>query len=402
MLIDLDRFKDINDTFGHHVGDHVLCEVARRIAQSLRPQDDVARLGGDEFAVHLSSGDPVAAQRVAERLLDAIGEPVVLDGVDLEVGASIGIAIAPDHGRSFDELMRHADVAMYRAKAEHRGVLLTRPSTTTTTRTGCCSSTSSAERSRPTARCALPTPGGSDELPGGGDGSVGSLATSRTRPGVSGCVHTHRGTDGSVARADAGRPAPALADLVTWRKRTPDLRVAVNLSAHDLLDEELPNDVAALVSEAGVEAHALELEITETAAMSDPQRALQVLHGLRRMGIALAIDDYGVDQVSLGYLRSLRVAMLKIDRSFLMALDEPGNQAIVRSTVQLGRSLGLQVVAEGVESEATFDFLQSIGCDAAQGYWLARPVPATAAVAVATQVGKRLSGRLDAAVAPAP
>ena len=394
LLLDLDRFKEVNDTLGHHVGDDLLRCVAARFAAELGGVGHLARLGGDEFAVLLPGvRDGAAAQAVAERLLDAARRSFPLDGVTLEIDASIGLVVAPAHGRSSADLLRRADIAMYAAKAEHAGV---------------AAYSSGLDEADP-ARLALygdlrrAIASGELVLHYQPKASVRSGRVS----GVEALVRWQHSTRGLLAPADfldiaeqTGLIRPltacvldrALADTRRWQDAGLVLAVAVNLSARSLLDAELPDQVADLLDRHGLPPAALELEITEGAAMSDPGRALAVLHRLRDLGVGLSVDDYGTGHASLAYLSRLPVTALKIDRSFVARMDdEADSRTIVRSTIDLARNLGLQVVAEGVETAAAWRHLAALGCDQAQGYWLARPTPPEQVSAVIDELLDRLA-----------
>ena len=381
LLIDLDRFKEINDSLGHHVGDAVLQRIGPRLAGVLRETDVIARLGGDEFAVLLPGlPDGGHAAMTAGRLARALEEPLSIDQVDddllLDVEASIGIALYPRDGRDVATLMQRADVAMYMAKDLHSGVELY-----------------SEEQDRHSA----------DQLRLLGDMrralAAGDLVlhyqprTDLTTGRIEGVEALMRWTHprlGSIA-PDVFIPLAertglihaltqhairtALAQQRAWAKQGLDLTVAVNLSRRNLVDATFPERVRELLDEAGVPASRLELEITESAIMADPTRAIRVLRELCDMDIRLALDDFGVGQSSLAYLKRLPVSDIKIDRSFVMGMVEDESDAvIVQSTIELGRNLGKRVVAEGVETQAAHDALVSMGCDLAQGFLMSRPI----------------------------
>ncbi|WP_346621944.1 EAL domain-containing protein [Blastococcus montanus] len=377
LLMDLDRFKEVNDALGHHVGDALLRSVADRLAAQLREETVLARLGGDEFVVLLRGCGAGEAVQVAERALEAIRRPFPVDGLTLEVDGSCGIAV---HGGSAADLLRHADVAMYAAKADHLGTAVYRPSLDADA-PGQLSMFGDLRRAIREG-----------ELVVHYQPRV-ALADGRVR-GVEALVrwqHPERGLvppsefiplaeqTGLVRPLTEAVLGQALADCRRWRADGLPLTVAVNLSARSLLDIGLADRVAESLREHGVPASCLELEITESAAMKDPARALQVLHRLRELGVELSVDDYGTGQASLAYLTRLPVGTLKVDRSFVQTMElDASDRTIVRSTIDLAHSLGLRVVAEGVETRATWDDLARLGCDDAQGFWLARPLPAAA------------------------
>ncbi|WP_217912924.1 putative bifunctional diguanylate cyclase/phosphodiesterase [Miltoncostaea marina] len=379
MLIDLDRFKEVNDTLGHRAGDVVLDETARRLRGALRDSDTIARLGGDEFAVLLPDVPDVgAAERVAAVLSEAIAHPVVVDGLQLDTEASIGITLYPDHGADVATLQRRADVAMYTAKAESL------PYATYGDEQDEYSPERLAlvgELRRAIERDELVVhyQPKVDLLTGG---LVGAEALVRWQHPVRGLlapgefipVAEHTALIRPLTRYVLDR---ALADCRRWEAAGRALPVAVNISARNLLDTGFADLVADSLERSGVPAGRLELELTETALMENPARALDVLLRLGGLGVVLSIDDFGVGYTSLNQLKRLPISVLKIDRSFVNNMDaHPADELIVRSTVDLGHNLGLQVVAEGIESQEVQDALRGIGCDVGQGFHTGRPVPA--------------------------
>ncbi|WP_245177186.1 EAL domain-containing protein [Geodermatophilus sp. DF01_2] len=391
VMLDLDRFKEVNDTLGHAVGDALLRAVADRLAGELRQDDVLARLGGDEFVVLLRGAAPDAVHRSTGRLLDALRLPFEVDGLALEVDGSLGVATS---GADPAELLRAADVAMYAAKADRRGVVVHSPE---------------LDRHDPAQLRVF-----GDLRRGIRDGELrvhyqpkAALLDGQVR-GVEALVrweHPERGLlppaefIGLAEATGLIRPltdvvlARALADCRRWRAEGRALTVAVNLSARVLLDTALPERIAGLLSDHDLPAACLELEVTESAAMQDPTQALDVLHRLRALGVTLSVDDYGTGHASLSYLSRLPVSTLKIDRSFVstMELDDDG-QVIVRSTIELAHALGLRVVAEGVETRRTWERLVAFGCDEAQGYWLGRPGPAEEVVAQVAAIESSTTG----------
>ena len=378
MIMDLDRFKEVNDTLGHASGDELLKQVGLRLRDSLRESDTVARLGGDEFGILLPKVlDAEAAVAVARKLRTTLEEPMTIHGLALQMEASIGIALFPDHGSDVQGLLQRADVAMYVAKEQ----------------SGCEVYTSERDEYSPD-RLTLLT-----ELRRAIDrGQLGlhyqpkaELRTGEIH-GVEALVrwnHPERGTilpDEFIPPAQkTGVIAPltmfvldeALRQCRTWALQGLELCVAVNLSTRNLLDVHLPDTVGQLLTRWEVPPRLLELEITESTILADPVRAMQILSRLDEMGVRLAIDDFGTGYSSLAYLKRLPVDELKIDKSFILGMEESENDAvIVRSTIDLGRNLGLRVVAEGVETQAAWNHLVALGCDVAQGYFLSRPAPA--------------------------
>ena len=382
LLVDLDRFKEINDTLGHETGDELLQQVGHRIGEQLAAtglggSGLVARLGGDEFAALLRDvGD--AATEVAARLLDALHHPFEVGGIELAVEASIGLAWAPDHGDEAGTLMRHADVAMYDAK-EHRGTYAVYDSSSDASGLGRITLLNELRQALDEDQLVLHYQP-KEELSDGSIRSVEALVRWR---------HPERGVvppseflplverTGLVSALTTRVLDEAVRQLRRWSDEGRDLAVSVNLSARNLVDHGLPDLVAARLAAHGVDPRRLEVEVTETNAMTDPARAAEVLRRLAALGVSVSVDDYGTGYSSLSYLRSLPVDTLKIDRSFVTSmLADEGNAVIVRSTIELAHNLGLRVVAEGVEDEATREALAMLGCHQAQGYYLSRPVPA--------------------------
>jgi diguanylate cyclase (GGDEF)-like protein len=378
LMIDLDRFKEINDSFGHSVGDDLLCLVGPRLERTLQPGDLLARMGGDEFAVLLPDAGANRAQEVAEELGAALRDAFVLDGMPLHVDASIGIALCPDHGRDRSLLLARADTAMYVAKRARHGFEIWAPDGTP------------ASRDRLETLEQLRTALDDDQL----DVHYQPKLELRTGAviGVEALVrwnHPERGLlypdvflplaeqAGLMRRLALRVLERSLHDLRAWRTAGLDLSVAVNLSVSNLQDVALPEQVEMLLDAFAVPADSLILEITEDVLMADAARSQQVMAGLRGLGVRLSIDDYGTGYSSLSYLRALPVDELKLDRSFVSQLtSDERAAAIVRSTLQLSVDLGMSMVVEGVEDAATLAALRAWGCDYAQGYHIARPMPA--------------------------
>jgi diguanylate cyclase (GGDEF)-like protein len=379
MLLDLDRFKDVNDNLGHRYGDLLLQQVGPRLRDAVRESDTVARLGGDEFAMLLPGVGEDAVAQVAAKIVEALERPFVVDGATIDVGASVGAACYPGHGDDVDTLLQHADTAMYLAKEagsgwelydrQHEG-----------RRSGKLALAAELRRALERGELVLHYQPKAD-LHSGRVTSVEALVRwQHPARGVLGPmefipVAEQTGLIGPLTRWVLGE---ALGQCAAWRDQGLDLSVAVNLSARNLLDSRLPDDVAGMLGRNRLGAASLELEITEGAIMTDPVRARTVLERLSTMGIRLAIDDFGVGHSSLAYLGRLPVDEIKIDRSFVMGMGEDrGDAVIVRSTIDLGRNLGLEVVAEGVETNEAWEQLAKLGCDRAQGYFLTRPLPAS-------------------------
>jgi diguanylate cyclase (GGDEF)-like protein len=381
LLMDLDGFKVVNDTLGHVTGDAVLREVGRRLTSFSGPQSLVGRLGGDEFAVLLcSASDHLDVEATTHQVMSTINQPLAVEGLMLDIRASMGVAVAPRHGRSREatNLLRHADVAMYLAKEAGGGVRYYDPSEDRSTLRRLTLATE--------LRRAL------DE-----DGldlwyqPVVELETGE----VLGCEallrwnHEKFGPISPVefipVAENAGLIDPltwwvletALSQLKTWRELVPGLGVAVNLSAKSLTGTKVYDRVERSLQRAGMKPGALTLELTESSMAIDPESSQRAMQSLQELGVRLSIDDYGTGFSSLSRLKHLPFNELKIDRSFVKEMiRDKGDEAIVRSTIELARSLGRTVTAEGVEDKATLDRLASLGCQAAQGYYLARPLPA--------------------------
>jgi diguanylate cyclase (GGDEF)-like protein len=368
-IVDLDRFKEVNDTLGHRSGDEVLVEIGRRLRETVGPADTVARLGGDEFGIVLADGTNANAALLAIR--EVIGAELTVGALPLSVESSIGFVLAPEDGHDVDALLQRADVAMYLAKARHTGVA---------------------------HYDAL-----EDHYDASNLGLIGEL-----RPAIASeqlVLHYQpKATvlDGGVESVEAlvrwqhpahGLMLPArflprveqtdvIHELTAWVLRRALLDVvdlgvgvAVNVSARDLSRRDFADRVRGILHDVGVAPERLTLEITETAILVDPARAAEVLGELEDAGVRVSIDDFGQGQTSLGYLSVLPVHELKVDRQFVDdMLTNHAHGAIVRSIIDLGHNLGMQVVAEGVERQDVLDALRLAGCDTAQGFLLARPM----------------------------
>ncbi len=381
LLIDLDRFKEVNDTFGHHYGDELLRQVGPRLTKALREVDTVARLGGDEFAVLLPNvGSLDEAAAVAGRLQAVLQAPFRVEGVDLDVEASVGVVISGQHGTDATTLLQRADIAMYVAKSQSRGVVAYNPDT---------DGHSPAKLAllgdlrRALERGELVLHYQPKISVSTGD-VIGAEALVRWQHPERGLVYPddfipmaeHTGLIGPLTRHVLDL---ALTQARTWADAGRPLTVSVNLSARNLLDERLPDMVAELLAAHAVPAPLLELEVTESALMTEPARAQRLLEQLSALGVRISLDDFGAGYTSLGQLKTLPISELKIDRSFVMTITEDTSDAlIVRSVVDLGHNLGLTIVAEGVETQQALAALSGFGCDVAQGYHLSRPIPVKA------------------------
>jgi len=380
MLIDLDRFKEVNDTLGHHSGDLLLQEVAERLRRTLRKNDTVARLGGDEFGVIGSDlCDDAVARTIADKLREELAQPIVIGGLAIEVEASVGIAIFPEHGEDVETLIRHADVSMYVSKNTHTPIVyapgydhhsFARLALIGELRRA-LDGNELVVHYQPQAKVATGEVGKVEALVRWQHPQHGLLGPDQFIP-----LAEQTGLIRSLTRhvLDA-----ALAQCRAWRDEGRQLGVAVNITSRELIDLHFPDEVAGLLAKWAVEPAQLELEITETTIMTDLPRTRSILTRLRELGVRLAIDDFGSGHSSLGYLKRLPIDVLKIDKSFVKQMGEdPGDAAIVRSAIDVGHSLGLEVVAEGVEDEQAKRRLEELGCDAFQGYYLGRPQVASA------------------------
>lgn len=380
LLLDLDRFRTVNDALGHAAGDRLLVEVGRRLADSVPNHDLVVRWGGDEFAVLATRVDsPAAARRIATHLAETLGAPFAMDGLPVGVSASIGIAVQPDPDTDGTALLRQAEAAMYDAK--QRGAQM-------------------ALYTRETEAPDLALLADLRAALASGDPDRGimlfyqpqiAIATGQV-VGVEALLrwrHPERGMVGPQAMLRVAEHTPVMrmltshvlhlvvAQLAAWRASGRALRASANVSVRDLHTPGIAGEIDDLLHRYGVPPDLLQLEITESALTADPHRVLDTITRLNRIGVAISLDDFGTGYSSLQHLRRLPIAEVKVDRSFVLGMaGDPDDAAIVRSVVELGCSLGLRVVAEGVEDERTWRLLAGLGCHAAQGWFHARPMPA--------------------------
>ena len=379
MLLDLDRFKEVNDTLGHHFGDELLRDLGPRLAEAIGPEGLVARLGGDEFAVLPSewTSDTDELEAIAGRLIGCVQQPVVVDEMTLEVGVSIGVARFPRDGEDPHSLLRSADVAMYAAKEAHSGckVYAAALDRHSVRRLSVLSEFRRALDSdeivvfyQPIMYMDGARVHGAEALVRWQHPELGLLPPSDFIP-----IVEQTGLIGPLTKHVLER---AVAECTQWRRAGRELTVSVNLSVRNLLDPEVPALIGDLLAVYGLAPEALQLEITESMLMSDPDRSLVTLTRLAQLGVGLSVDDYGTGYSSLANLRRLPIDELKIDRSFVSPmLSDESDLIIVRSTINLGHDLGLKVVAEGVEDEATLTRLEGLNCDFAQGYHFSKPLP---------------------------
>lgn len=380
LLLDVDRFKEINDSLGHDVGDLLLAQAGDRISRCVRAGDLLARLGGDEFAILLDGAGREQSETVAAKLRAALAQPFTLEGLALQIKVSVGIVLFPEDGNDLKVLMRKADMAMYKAKQSRSGhhVYVS----------GEDSSGEGRLRTLQELRIAL----AGDQLVLHYQPKIDTI-TGEVE-GVEALVrwnHPNRGLlypdsflllteeAGLMSELTNQVLAMALDQAAIWHSRENPLTVAVNLSASALIDAELPERIQAMIEARSLPASALMVEITEEFLMPDVGRAKDVLSRLHESGVRIAIDDFGTGYSSLSYLRDLPVNELKLDRSFIVPMSEdPRAAALVASTINLAHSLGLRVVAEGVESTLALDQLASYGCDQVQGFQILGPVPSAA------------------------
>jgi diguanylate cyclase (GGDEF)-like protein len=378
MIIDLDDFKAINDTLGHESGDIVLRELAPRLADAVGADGMLARLGGDEFAVVLRVASEDEAVEAAKRMLASLDRPMLLDTLALHVAGSVGIACCPQHGRTVRELLRHADIALYTAKNsddahalyadEQDEYSLDRLALAAQLRRG-------LERGEVIVHYQL-------KAPLANTGACGVEALARWNHPQLGQITP----EGFIPLAEQTGLIKPLTDRVleaaveqcdAWRRQGIDVRVSVNISTRCLLDHDLPASIRSLLNRFQLPSRLLQLEITESRIVADVGRARAVLEDLRSTGVTIAIDDFGTGFSSLSQLQQLPVDEIKIDRSFVQNMEtEESDAVLVRSIIELGRSLGLRVTAEGVESESVKRALRGLGCDFVQGFHIGRPVAA--------------------------
>ncbi|MGA8117766.1 MAG: EAL domain-containing protein [Actinocatenispora sp.] len=385
LVLDLDRFKEVNDALGHGVGDRLLVEAGRRLRARLPEDVLVARLGGDEFAVVCSEvSDLEMARSFAEQVAAELAGPVHLDGMPLEVASSIGVAVHPLHGNDFEELLQHADVAMYEAKSRNDSVAVYAPE----------SDHNSAARLSLLGdlRRTLEHPDRPEM------GELGVFYQPQVEVdsgevvGVEALLRWRHPEHGMVGPDEVIRAAEhtavmrlltfrvideVITQLARWKATGLELRAAINVSVRDLHTPDLVDYLSGRLDRHGILPAQIELEITEGALMADPRRVLATVRQLDRLGVALSLDDFGTGYSSMLHLRRLPLSEVKIDRSFVIGMgSDDDDAAIVRSIIDLAGALGLRVVAEGVEDERTWRRLSALGCQIAQGWYYARPMPA--------------------------
>jgi diguanylate cyclase (GGDEF)-like protein len=384
LHIDLDRFKEVNDLFGHHAGDRLLRQIGPRLATALRPGDFLARIDGDEFGLLLAGVDETTAVLIAGRVRDTLATPFVLGDDVQQVAGSVGLALWPAHADNAHGLIQCADSAMSSAKIHRGDVAVYDPVHGAEGR----NRLALARQLRPALEAGQFVLHYQPKVDIRSGTVVGVEALVRWQHPRLGLLYPDAFLSiaeqtGSLGLLTEIVLAGALAQGVRWQHDGLDLSVAVNLSASSLTDADLVANIAAALTTEGFPANRLTLEITESALMADRERALATLRAIRGLGITLSVDDYGTGFSSLTYLRDLPVQELKIDRTFVTHVaDDRSDAAIVKSTIDLAHSLGLDVVAEGIEDSRALAMLDQYGCDLAQGYYLGRPVAASELTAV--------------------
>jgi diguanylate cyclase (GGDEF)-like protein len=382
LFIDLDHFKTINDSLGHEVGDQMLRQVASRLSQCMRKSDFLARLGGDEFLMALSGVKRAQdAAQVAQKIVASIARPYEVGTQVLHTSCSIGISIYPNDGQDVQTLMRNADMAMYHAKERGRNHYQFFSPDLDARAAERLSLGNALQRAlereefelhyQPYVDLASGRITGVEALIRWRHPELGLLLPARFIPLAE--------ETGLIMPIGQRVLRTACEQMKAWQAQDiRHVRMAVNLSPRQFRQPDLTRQIAAMLNETGLEADALELEITESMAMQDPERASQLLHELRGMGIGLTIDDFGTGYSSLSYIKGFPIRCLKIDRTFMDGIpNDTNNTAITKATIALAKSLGLCVIAEGVETEAQKSFLTDAGCEKAQGYLFGRPAPAS-------------------------
>ncbi len=382
-VLDLDRFKFINDTLGHSTGDMVLVEVANRLRNTIRDSDTVARLGGDEFVLLLQGGED-AAREVTARIVEAMKAPLRHRDQLIDIGVSMGIAIHPQHGTDDLTLLRHADSAMYRAKRRRAGVEIFDGEQQQEIRRSYLSMLGELRTALESGQLVL-------------DYQPKLDLTTGLIVGLEGLVRWHHPTRGRVPPGEFipfAEQTGFMREITRWvvtegarfagdlARRDMLVSVSVNVSAQDIENPAFSSGIGDLIRELRLEPGRLTLEITESGLLSETDNALTNLQALAALGVRLSVDDFGTGYATLKQLQKLPVHELKIDRSFVSGMNQNrGNQTIVRATIELGKQLGLRVTAEGVETVAELRALASMGCHEIQGYYLAKPMPAADVVA---------------------
>ena len=379
LIMDLDHFKEINDTLGHQVGDEILIAIGKRLKTLLRVSDTVARLGGDEFAIIIPSSDPHHAIKVTNKILNALSKSYNVSGHKLYIGASIGIAMFPQHGNSETELIQRADIAMYTAKREGSGYSMydAKLDNTSLSKLELATDLRQALQDKELEMFYQPKVNINTMQ------VTGAEALLRWRHSkhdfippeqiISLAEHT-----GLIRPLTYWIIEQTITQCAIWHRQHYDMTVSINLSVHNLMDDELVSVIKRELDKNDLQPDNLVIEITENVMITDPERAENTLNQLSDMGVYISIDDFGTGFSSLAYLKRLPVDELKVDKSFVIGMQNNENDAvIVRSTIDLARNLGLEVIAEGVEDSKTLEHLHALGCNTIQGYYISKPIPVT-------------------------
>lgn len=382
LLLDLDRFKEVNDTLGHHIGDKLLQQIAMRLRMVLRESDTVARLGGDEFCVLLPTADASQAMFIARKIINTVEKPVAVEAQTLIVGASIGIASYPQHGDNPVILMQRADVAMYVAKRGNKGFSVYDPRTDQHSLRQLAIGSelrTAIERNeleihyQPKVNLKDNRINGFEALVRWRHPQLGMLLPEEFIPLAE--------QSGLIRPLTLVVLRQALKESQHFLKEISQLRLSVNLSMRDVADSKFADEVSEILKDFDIPSGRVKFEITETALMEHPQKTIRAMDRLNAMGLRLSIDDFGIGYSALSYLKQLPVNELKIDKSFGMSLASDGNSAvIVRSTIDMAHELGLNVVAEGIETLEAYRMLQKLGCDSVQGFYISKPLPIDEAI----------------------
>ncbi|MFA7348639.1 MAG: EAL domain-containing protein [Desulfurivibrionaceae bacterium] len=378
LVMDLNRFKEINDALGHHYGDFLLQKVAERLQEVIRESDTLARLGGDEFSVALAA-DAEQAKIVSQKISETLQQPFIIEGHSLNIGISIGIALYPAHGTDCDTLLQHADVAMYSAKKTETHYALYDDSQDQFTLNRLMLLTDLREAVRKEEHLSLHFQPKIDARRNRIHGVEALLRWDHPEMGmIAPDQFIPLAEQGGIIRSLSKWVLnAALAQRAAWRDAGLDLPVSVNLSIKNLQDISVPLLIKDLLKKYQLAPSDLMLEITETSMMLDPDRTYEVISNLHALGVQLSIDDFGTGYSSLAYLKQLPAEELKIDKSFVRnMLKDDNDEVIVRATIDLAKNMGLEVIAEGVESAEIMTRLQELDCDLAQGYYICKPLPA--------------------------
>ena len=377
MLLDLDHFKEINDTLGHDNGDLVLKRVAARLNREIEVEDILARMGGDEFALLIQSIDQdVDIRRLAGKLIEALGKPLPCAGISLDLRVSVGIAVFPEHGLDSEAMLMHADVAMYAAKDEGGGFKEYMPELDNYSpeRLALMGELRQALIRNELFLHYQPKVNSNSGLINEGEALIRWAHPEQglLPPGLFIPIAERSGL---IKEISLWVLEAVIRQLAVWKMTGKKVKISVNLSTRDLLDKDLPKKLSGLLHKHGVSPNQLTIEITETVLITDPERALGTLHHFSRMGIDISIDDFGTGYSSLSYLKKMPAREIKIDRSFVMdMLNNNNDAAIVQSAIFLAHSLGMKVVAEGVENQEIADSLKELDCDILQGFHFSRPL----------------------------